>query len=257
MYYEKICCICNQTIDPREPWGVFKINWVLHKEEISKNAYFQIKCMMENVDESNFVMSHPLMDINLFVRTKWKGEFETTLNINYNQPMYVEGENLREMIEDHLVDDSINNHKIQLNFFMYFKKQNHFGGWFRNILRFLQPVSKSLLSIKLKNEKISKTLERIEKFVDFSKAIPKMKGLKRIKYNYNVYERTTDLDFQKCYTNKRIDKEEIVFKDIEPIYEDVVPYVMEKYKVLADNYKNARKRGEYKIMRIFAFEMEE
>ncbi|AHI52791.1 hypothetical protein [Spiroplasma culicicola] len=255
MYYEKTCCVCNEQIDPREAWSIIKIKWLLPRREIHHNVYVQLKCIVNDLDTEDFRMSHPLFDITMFVRTKWKGEFETTLNINYNQPIYVEGKNLNEKVDHHEVDPTLNNHKIQLNFFMYFAKLTNFKEWYRNMLYFMMPILNKMLKLKEGKKAIESKFKKITKYFDFDHVYENVTGLKRIKYNYSVFERLNDEEFQKCYTNKEVDCFTFKLSSIEAIYTKVARKVTDDYKTIVAPYLEARKNAKFKPTRVRAFEM--
>ncbi|ARU91480.1 hypothetical protein SCLARK_00867 [Spiroplasma clarkii] len=127
----------------------------MQRREIHEEAFAHMSCIAEDMPEHNFRMSHPLFEINLFIRTKWVGEFETTININYNQPIYIEAEDLNEIIENEEINGRLNNYKIELNLFLHFIKLDHINEWFKNILLIVLPTINRMLVLSPEKKKLN------------------------------------------------------------------------------------------------------
>lgn len=259
MYEEKNCFICAKHIDPIDAWSIIKITWILHRNEIHENSSIHMNCIAKNLKVDHFVMSHPLFEINLFIRTKWVGEFDTTINILYNQPIHIPTKNLIWKINNKEFDNTLNNNEIELNFFFHFLKLKHINDWFKNILYFLLPIISRMLVIGNQKPEIEYKLKRLTKFFNLDIILSKMILPKKIsmKYSYDVYERSKDPNFQKCYTNLQIEEFEYKPEGIEILYKNIVNSLKESYLNISQPYLHARKYNKYKPQRIRAFEMDE
>ncbi|QBQ07762.1 hypothetical protein SGLAD_v1c05630 [Spiroplasma gladiatoris] len=256
MYEEKSCILCKEAIDPREAWVVIKINWFLPRKTIKEVVYSQLKCLAKDIQSNNFKMSHPLFEISINAKTKWKGEFETSLVINYNQPIHLDNQNIREMSVEELREINLFNQKIEIIFFLGFVKMKNFKDWFRYIMYFIMPIMNKMLKLKEDKVDMNIKLQKLNKYFDFVNIFANIYGLKTIKYSYKIIERAKDKEFQRCYTNILLNHFNYNSLAFDMIYQQITNEVSLKYKNIVVPYLEARNNKRIKPSRIRAYEME-